>query len=252
MRLSERVVIVTGGSRGIGRAVCLAFAREGARVVVAGRKAETCQQVVAEVEATGGRAIAVRADVSSEADVKAMVDTARERFGHVDILVNNAGVNLPYTRVSDLGLDDWNRVVATNLTGTFLCSRAVLPYMMAQGHGRIINVSSIGGRRGAAGRSPYRPTKAALINFSECLAAEVKHCGIDVNCICPGPTDTEMMREITGGKLPPNVSAPEDIAAVILFLASDESKAITGTAIDVLGDANPIFGSSLDVARRQQ
>lgn len=250
MRLTGKVAIVTGGSRGIGRAVCLAFAREGAKVVVTGRNEDRCRKVAAEIESRGGEALAVRADVSNEADVAGMVSAARGRFGRIDVLVNNAGVNIPYKTVAELSLAEWNHVVGTNLTGAFLCSRAVLPVMMSQRHGRIINVSSIGGRQGAAGRTPYRPTKAALINFSECLAAEVKAYGIDVNAICPGPTDTEMMHEITGGKVPAYMAAPEDIAAVMVFLASDESRAITGTSIDALGSANPLFGSSLDVAQR--
>lgn len=250
MRLAGKVAVVTGGSRGIGRAVCLAFAREGARVVVVGRNKEICQKVVADIEAGGGAALAVRADVSSEADVAAMVSAAKKRFDRIDILVNNAGVNIPYKTVAELSLEEWNHVVGTNLTGPFLCSRAVVPVMMAQQYGKIINVSSIGGRQGAAGRTPYRPTKAALINFTECLAAEVKRHGIDVTAICPGPTDTDMMHEITGGNVPSYMSAPEDIAAVVVFLASDENKAITGTAIDALSMANPIFGSSLDVAQR--
>ena len=250
MKLANKVAIVTGGSRGIGRAACLALAREGAKVVVVGRNVESCQKVVAEIEAGGGAALAVQADVSSETDVAAMVNAAKKRFGRIDILVNNAGVNIPYKTVTELSLEEWNRVMATNLTGAFLCSRAVIPVMMAQRYGKIINVSSIGGRQGAAGRTPYRPTKAALINFTECLAAEVKEYGIDVNAICPGPTDTDMMHEITGGKVPSNMAAPDDIAAVMVFLASDESRAITGTAIDALGSANPLFGSSLDVAQR--
>ncbi len=251
MRLADRVAIVTGGSRGIGKATCLAFAREGAKVAVVGRNESDCGKVAARISAEGGAAIAVRADVSIEADVAAMANRVKQQFGRIDILVNNAGVNIPYKTVAELSLDEWNRVVATNLTGTFLCCRAVVPVMMAQGYGRIVNLSSIGGRHGAAGRTPYRPTKAALINFTECLAAEVKGYGIDVNAVCPGPTDTDMMRDLTGGKLPPYVMPPEDIAAVILYLACDESRAITGTAVDAFGTANPILGSNIDLAKRR-
>jgi 3-oxoacyl-[acyl-carrier protein] reductase len=252
MKLSGKVAIVTGGSRGIGRAVCLAFAKEGARVVVVGRNEPRCAEVAAQISAAGGSAIGVRADVANEIDVMAMARTAQEHFGRIDILVNNAGVNLPYTNVWELSLDQWNWVVSTNLTGAFLCCKAVLPAMVSQQYGKIINVSSIGGRRGAAGRTPYRPTKAALINFTECLAAEVKQYGIDVNAVCPGPTDTDMMRDITGGNVPPNMMSPEDIAEVVMFLASDESRAITGTAVDTFGTANPIFGTSIDVAQRSR
>ena len=250
MRLTGKVAIVTGGNRGIGRATSLAFAREGAKVVVVGRNQSTCEKVAAEIVAGGGTAIGIRADVSNEADVAAMVSRATQEFGRIDILVNNAGVNLAYKTVAELTLSEWNWVVATNLTGAFLCCRAVVPVMTAQHYGRIINISSIGGRSGAAGRTPYRPTKAALINFTECLAAEVKSHGIDVNAVCPGPTDTDMMRDITGGNVPSYAMPPEEIASVVLYLASDESRAITGTAIDAFGTANPILGSSIDLAQR--
>ncbi|TFH35738.1 MAG: SDR family oxidoreductase [Dehalococcoidia bacterium] len=241
MRLNGKVAIVTGGSRGIGRATSIALAREGAKIVVVCRNESTCEEVVAQIASGGGTAIAVQADVSREADVAAMVGTAMEHFQRVDILVNNAAVNLPYRAVADLTLDEWNQIVATNLTGPFLCCRAVVPVMTAQSYGKIINMSSRGGRQGEAGRSPYRSTKAALINFTECLAAEVKEFGIDVNAICPGAVATDMMSEITNGNVPSYAMPPEDIASVVVFLASDESSAITGTAIDAFGAGNPLF-----------
>lgn len=252
MRLQDRVAIVTGGSRGIGRAISVALAREGAKVVVAGRNRATCDQVVAEIAAAGGAAIAVQADVSSEADVAAMVDATTERLGRVDILVNNAAVNLPYKTVADMSLDDWNHIVSVNLTGTFLCCRAVVPHMTAQGYGKIINISSRGGRMGEAGRSPYRSTKAAIIIFTECLAAEVKEHGIDVNAVCPGAVKTDMISEISHGNVPAYAMEPEDIASVVVFLASDESAAITGTAIDAFGAGNPIFRVKSYIAPRAQ
>jgi 3-oxoacyl-[acyl-carrier protein] reductase len=243
MRLTGKVALVTGGNRGIGRAISLAVAREGAKVAVVGRNATTCEAVVAEIKAAGGDALAIQADVSQEVDVAAMVATAVERFGRIDILVNNAGVNLPYTAVVDLTLEQWNWVAGTNLTGVFLCCRAVLPGMIARRYGKVINISSLGGRSGAAGRTPYRPTKAAIINFTECLAAEVKEHGIDVNAVCPGPVKTDMMREITNGNVPANAMQPEEIASVVLFLVSDEGAAITGAAIDAFGECNPLFGA---------
>jgi 3-oxoacyl-[acyl-carrier protein] reductase len=250
MSLSGKVAIVTGGSRGIGRAVCLALAREGVKVVVVGRSQSGCDAVAAQICSEGGAAIGVAADVSKEADVVAMVSRARQEFDRVDVLVNSAGVNLPYTTVAELTLEQWNWVIGTNLTGTFLCCREVMPVMTAQHEGKIINIASIGGRHGAAGRTPYRPTKAALINFTECLAGEVKQYGIDVNAICPGPTDTDMMRDITGGKVPASMIPPEQIAALVVFLTSDKSGAISGTAIDAFGVSNPLFGTSVDVAQR--
>jgi len=148
-------------------------------------------------------------------------------------------------------LDEWNWVVGVNLTGTFLACRAVVPQMTAQGSGKIINISSIGGRFGAAGRSPYRASKAAIINFTQCLAAELKESGIDVNAICPGAVATEMFSDITGGNMPPGTMPPEDIAAVAVFLASDESRALTGSAIDAYGPRNPIFTATSAIRKTQ-
>lgn len=241
MRLSGKVAIITGGSRGIGRAISLVFAREGAKVVVVGRKLPRCNEVVDQINQEDGEAISIQADVTSEADVARMTRQTKDKYQRIDILVNNAAVNLPYKTVTELTLDQWNWILNVNLTGPFLCSRSVIPGMIAQRSGKIINLASIGGRHGAAGRTPYRATKAAIINLTECIAAEVKEFGIDVNAICPGAVDTDMLHEITDGKIPATSMAPEDIAAVAVFLASDDSKAITGTAIDAFGNTNPIF-----------
>jgi 3-oxoacyl-[acyl-carrier protein] reductase len=251
MRLNDRTAVVTGGNRGIGKAIALAFAREGARVAVAGRNKALCDEVAGQITAGGGDALAIQVDVAREEDVSRMVAQAMDRFRRIDILVNNAAVNLPYRAVADLSLEEWNHIVDVNLTGTFLCCRAVLPGMMAQRSGKIINIASLGGRHGAAGRAPYRATKAAIINFTECLAAEVREHGIDVNAICPGAVATDMMDEITEGKTPAHAMPPEDIAAVAVFLASDESRAITGTAIDAFGAGNPLFGLSTQFPRKQ-
>jgi 3-oxoacyl-[acyl-carrier protein] reductase len=240
MKLAGKVAIVTGGGRGIGRAVALSFAREGAAVVVTARTGSEIDKVAHGVQQLGHKALAIQADVSNEDDVASIVKRTLESFGRIDILVNNAATNLPNRNVVELTLDEWSHVLAVNLTGAFLCSKAVLPTMIEQHSGKIINISSRGGRRGGAGRSPYRATKAALINFTECLAAEVQEHGIDVNAVCPGGTDTRMLHEIglaKGRQLMP----PEEIAEVVLFLASPESSAITGTAIDAFGPTNPLF-----------
>lgn len=249
MRLANRVAIITGGSRGIGRAVSLAFAHEGAKVAVASRDRTRCDEVVAQISKNGGDAISIQADVSSEADVTKMVEQTKDKFKRVDILVNNAAVNLPYRTVTELSLDEWNWIIGINLTGTFICCRAVLPQMITQRFGKIINLASIGGRIGAAGRAPYRASKAAIINFTECIAAEVKEFNIDVNAICPGAVETDMMSEITGGKIPKHAMPTEDIAAVAVFLASDESRAVTGTSINAFGRGNPLFGASTSFRR---
>lgn len=251
MRLSNKVAIVTGGNRGIGRAIALAFAREGAKVAIVGRDRSRCDEVVAEIGKGGGLAIGIQADVSKESDVASMVQQTRDKFQRIDILVNNAGVNLPQRPVAELSLEEWNWVIGVNLTGTFLCSRAVLPAMMQQRSGKIISMSSYGGKHGAAGRSPYRSTKAAIIIFTECLAAEVKQYGIDVNVICPALVATDMLKEIMGSQAPPGVTPPEEIADLAVFLASDESKSITGTAIEAYGTSNPLFGGNTWVYRSE-
>jgi len=241
--LEGKVAIVTGAGKGIGKAIALALSKEGVRVTIVARNPAEIEGVAQQIRQNGGEAIAVRADVSSEEEVAKMVGEAEQRFQRLDILVNNAAVNLPYTRLLEVGLSEWNRVLAVNLTGAFLTMRAVLPKMIAQRSGKIINISSIGARHGAAGRSPYRASKAALINLTESIAAEVKEFGIDVNAICPGPTDTPMQQDMRHGKLPSGLMKPEEIAAVAVFLASEQASGITGTAIDVFGFGNPLFGA---------
>ena len=167
MKLAGKVGIVTGAGRGIGRATAVALAGEGASVTVCARSSSEIEETARLVRDAGHEALAVPADVSREADVARVVERTLEAFGRIDVLVNNAATNLPYREVVDLTLGEWNRVLDVNLTGPFLCSRAVLPAMIEQGSGKIVNISSIGGRSGAAGRSPYRPTKAALINFTQ-------------------------------------------------------------------------------------
>lgn len=241
MKLEGKAAIVTGGGRGIGRAIAVLYAIEGARVVLAARSRDEIEETAEEIRRHGGEALAVQTDVSSGGDVSRMVDKAIERFGQIDILVNNAAANLPDMRVMDITPDQWRHVIDVNLTGPYLCARAVLPHMLERGTGTIINISSIGGRKGARGRGPYRASKAGLINFTETLAAEVYEHGINVNCICPGGVETEMMRMLTGGNTRPDLMRPEEIANVALFLASDESSAVTGAIIDAFGQTNPLF-----------
>ena len=241
MKLAGKVGIVTGGGRGIGRATAAALAREGASVVVCARSSTEIEEAAAEIRDGGHQALAVPMDVSRETDVADMVERTLETFGRIDVLVNNAATILPYREVVDLTVEEWTRVVDVNLTGPFLCSKAVLPTMIKQGAGKIVNISSIGGRSGAAGRSPYRPAKAALINFTQCLAAEVKRHGIDVNCVCPGGTSTRMLIDLGVPEGRTDLMKPEEIASVVLFLASEESSAITGAAIDAFGPSNPLF-----------
>jgi NAD(P)-dependent dehydrogenase (short-subunit alcohol dehydrogenase family) len=243
-RFTNRVAIVTGGGRGIGKAIAEGFAKEGARVVVTARTADEIADVAHEIVLAGGEAIGVVCDVSDEADVQKMVDEAISQWGRIDVLVNNAATNLPNIDVVDMEPDAWRRVVDVNLTGPFLCARAVLPKMIEQGSGSIVNISSIGGRHGSKGRGPYRAAKAGLINLTETLAAENFPHGIRVNCVCPGGVETEMLRVI-GASLDRKLMAPEEMANVVLYLASDDSSAVTGTSIDAFGPTHPLFSGQM-------
>jgi NAD(P)-dependent dehydrogenase (short-subunit alcohol dehydrogenase family) len=242
--LTGKVALITGASRGIGRAIALAYAAAGASVAVTARTAAQLDSLVAEIEAFGGTALAIPADLAVEADIQRIAQAVVRRFGRLDILVNNAAIIHPRIDLVDFDPALWRRVLDVNLTAVALLTKAVLPGMIAQGSGKIINISSIGGRKGAKGRSAYRVTKAALISLTESVAAEVKCHGIDVNCICPGGVDTEGYREAFGsqGRADnPRLMASAEIAALALFLASNASSAITGAAIDAFGGTNPLF-----------
>jgi len=243
-RFTERVAIVTGGGRGIGKAIAQGFAREGARVVVTARTADEIADVAHEIVLAGGEAIGVVCDVSDEANVQQMVDETISQWGRIDILVNNAATNLPNIDVVDMEPDAWRRVVDVNLTGPFLCARTALPKMIEQGSGSIVNISSIGGRHGSKGRGPYRAAKAGLINLTETLAAENFPHGVRVNCVCPGGVETEMLRLIEAS-LDRQLMTPDEMANVVLYLASDDSSAVTGTSIDAFGPTHPLFSGQM-------
>ena len=239
-RFGGRVAIVTGGGRGIGKGIASAFARQGARVVVTARSEDEIADTAHEIVAAGGEAIAVRCDVSDEAEVERLVAETIGQWGRIDVLVNNAAINLPNISTVEMDPDGWRQVVDVNLTGPFLCARAVLPGMIERGSGAIVNISSIGGRHGARGRGPYRAAKAGLINFTETLAAEVFEHGIRVNCVCPGGVETEMLRMLGGVTSDRQLMTPDEIARVVLFLASDESSSIVGAVIDAFGPTGPL------------
>ena len=242
--LEGRTAIITGASRGIGKGVALKFGQLGANVVATGRNTEALDNLVAELGRSGTQALAVTADLAVEDDVQRIASEALAKFGRIDVLVNNAGIIHPEIDLLDFEIDLWRQVVNVNLIGAAILIKAVLPTMIEHGYGRIINISSIGGRKGAKGRSAYRATKAALISLTESVAAEVKPFGVDVNCICPGGVDTEGYREAFGETFvaegPPLMEA-EEIANLVEFLASSKSSAITGTAIDAFGGTNPLF-----------
>jgi NAD(P)-dependent dehydrogenase (short-subunit alcohol dehydrogenase family) len=241
VKLDRRVALITGASRGIGRAIAQAYVREGARVVVSGRDAGALDTLVAEL---GEAAYAVAGDLAAPETPDALVAATVDRFGAIDVLVNNAGAIHPARNIADFDPDDWRKVIEINLVAPAMLARAAIPSMRAAGRGHIINVSSIGGRRGGRGRSAYRASKAALINLTESLAAELAPDGIQVTCICPGVVDTEGYRHLMASRgLPPAEGAmqAEEIAELALFLATGAASAITGTAIDAFGAANPLF-----------
>src|SRR5437870_5744324 len=192
-QLPGKTAIVTGGGSGIGRAIALGFAAEGVSVAVADIDGRRTQSVAGEIEAAGGPAIGLVADISRTEDVDAMVEEVLKRFGRLDILVNNAG-RAGRGFVSQMTDEVWDGVVAVNLRGTFVCTRAALRHMMPQRSGRIINTASGLGLRGSPGGAVYGATKAAIINFTRALAVEVAHFGIAANAIGPGGTDTPLWR----------------------------------------------------------
>lgn len=239
--LPDRVAIVTGASRGIGRAIALALARQGARVVTAAR-GDHAAAVAAEIAAAGGQAVAASVDVTDASSVAAMVAETLERFGRVDVLVNNAGITRDQLMVR-MKPEDWDAVVRTNLTAAFTCTQAVLRSMIKQRGGRIISISSVVGQAGNAGQANYAAAKAGLIGFSKSLALEVASRGVTVNVVAPGLIETDMTRALPeearktwAEKIPlGRVGAPEDVAGAVCFLASDEASYITGQVIAVNG-----------------
>jgi NAD(P)-dependent dehydrogenase (short-subunit alcohol dehydrogenase family) len=243
---SGQTIIVTGATKGIGRAMAALFGAAGANILATGRTAEELDSICLEIEQAGSRAVALVADLALEDSPHRIAQTALESFGRIDVLINNAAIIHDTANLADFDPHLWRRVLQVNLIAPALLARAVLPHMIERGAGKIINISSIGGRRGGKGRSAYRAAKAGLINLTESVAAEVKEHGIDVNCICPGATDTEGFRGAfnhQGRQQDANLMDAREIAELAMFLASPKASAITGAAIDAFGASNPIFQS---------
>ena len=241
--LKGKVALVTGGSRGLGKAIALQLASDGAQVVVNYvTSADKAEEVVAAIQAEGGRALAMKADVSNSEEVEKMVDTIHEQFGRIDILVNNAGVTRDELLIS-MEREDWDKVIATNLGGLFNCTKAAAKYMMMQKSGRIINMSSVAGERGGRGQSNYAASKGAVNAFTRSVAMELARKKVTVNAVAPGVVETEMSSEvirraqdiILNSVALKRLGQPEEIAKVVAFLASDDSSYITGEVIRVDG-----------------
>lgn len=246
MRLKDKVAIITGSARGIGRTCALRFAEEGASIVVADRMDGTA--VIGEIVAKGGKAIAVITDVTSESSTKKMAETAIEHFGRIDILVNNAGIFATLGKKSFLEIsgEEWDQVLAVNLKGMFQCCKAVVPLMKKQGKGKIINMSSVVALAGIPGFLHYVSSKGGVLAFTRALAREVGDAGIAVNAITPGLTASEAVREnpmypeeyqraSAQSRCFKRIEVPEDLTGTAVFLASDDSDFITGQTINVDG-----------------
>ena len=243
MNFSGKTAVVTGGSRGIGRAVCLELAKGGANVVLcyAGNEG-AANDTVAACEALGAKALAVRCNVADAGEVKALVDTAVKTFGRVDILVNNAGITRDGLLMT-MKEEDFDAVVATNLRGTFLCMKAVARPMMRQRYGRIVNLSSVVGLRGNAGQVNYAASKAGVVGMTKSLAKELASRNVTVNAVAPGFIETDMTaampeaaKTATLASIPmQRLGAAEDVARAVAFLASDEAAYITGQVLAIDG-----------------
>ena len=247
-RLSGKVAIVTGGGTGIGKAIGLALAREGAKVALVGRRAEKLETAVREVQSAGGEAIAVRCDVSKAAETQEAVEKTEKAFGRVNVLVNNAGA-LSVSTIENITEQDWDRVMSTNVKGLFLMSRAALPAMRRAGGGSIVNVGSVLGLIAMKDRAAYCASKGALTLLTKAMALDHAHDKIRVNCICPGLVETDLVAELFSSTeagqrakaariatFPAGrFGKPGDIAELAIFLASEESSWMTGTAIPVDG-----------------
>ncbi len=241
-QLEGQVAIVTGASRGIGRAIALALATEGAKVVVNyARSSTAAEEIVATITADGGQALALQADVSHADQVEKLISGTLEAFGRIDILVNNAGITRD-TLLLRMKLEDWQAVIDLNLTGVFLCTKAVAKGMLKQRSGRIINIASVAGQMGNPGQANYSAAKAGVIGFTKTVAKELASRGVTVNAVAPGFIATDMTGDLPNTedilKFIPlgRFGKPEDIAGMVRFLAADPAAAyITGQVFNVDG-----------------
>lgn len=257
MRLEGKIAVVTGGGRGIGRAIARQFAREGAAVLVTARTEAEIRKVAVEISASGGKTAFVAADVSRETDCRQILAAAEGQLGPVSILVNNAGDYGPVKPVEEISPEEWDRVIAVHLRGAFLLTRLVLPGMYARKSGVILNISSLSAKAAFAWGAPYAAAKAGMLGLTRVTAAEGARRGVRVNAICPGPvTETKMSKDLGQALaerlgIHPEIQlkqflesilqgrgqTADEIAAVAVFLASDQASAITGQSLNADGGA---------------
>ncbi len=252
MELEGKVAIVTGAGRGIGRAISKVLAREGAAVTLAARSMDRLNATAGEIQGDGGRCLVVHTDVSSEGSVNQMFRETIDELGTVDILVNNSGIAGPTALCEETTVEDWNETFAVNVIGPFLCAKAVLPLMKEKRYGRIVNISSMSGKRPLVMRTPYTSSKMAVMGFTRTLAHEVGEYGITVNSVCPGATSGERIDNVirnlaesqgrteedvrsdfTGPSALKTLVDPEDTAEVVCFLASERAAHLTAQDINV-------------------
>lgn len=243
MDLLGKVAIVTGAGRGLGWAIAQRLAQDGASLVIAEIDGQSAQEKTAAIRKMNREALPVQTDVSRWADVEGMVRQVLAKFNRIDILVNNAGILGPYFLVMEYPEDVWDRVIAVHLKGTFLCCKAVLPIMKAQGNGKIVNLASVAGKEGNAQMAPYSAAKAGIIALTKTLGKEMAPFNVYVNCVSPALIETDMAKEMTPeqralltSKIPlGRLGKPEEVAAVVKFLVSDEASFVTGQCYDVSG-----------------
>jgi 3-oxoacyl-[acyl-carrier protein] reductase len=238
--LKDKVALVTGGGRGIGRETCILLAKQGAKVAIfSNNQSESKDTATYITEEGGGEAIALVGDVRSEDDVNRVVHETQEKLGSIDILINNAGV-MSLKPFCDMEIGEWDFIQDVNVRGVYLCTRAVVPQMMEKRNGVIINVSSIWGTKGGPDRSAYITSKYAVIGLTKALGEEFKPYKIRVNAVCPGPVDTKMMEDLAPDVNKENWLHPRDMAHVIVDLCLPKMVAITGATIEAFGSGRPV------------
>ena len=232
-RLKHKVAIITGGGKGIGKSIALAFAGEGASLVICGRKVSLLEQVSREAQALGASVLPVATDVTVESEVENMVEQTLKKFGKIDVLVNNAGVGGPLGLITDISKEAWDEVININLTGMFLCSKAVLRHMMKQEWGNIINMSSGAGRnRDRVWRLPYNVSKFGVEGMTYALAVHMKPYGICVNAIRPGRMSTDIHKD-TPPEFKTNMRHPDEVKELAVFLALQTVESMTGKSVNL-------------------